>query len=214
MGLGRAGTAQEPVTHLSITPIHYESLFKHDGFAPIALMVSLHHHMRPELGTALEAHVLWRSVFNLAPMEAQDYHRLSYQGWQASYRRNTREWGITYRTLFYYLGGVGSGLYVGSSIGFRHVERSIDVENVSGTSYGTSPFRDLYNAKTWLFPVGLRAGIGAIDPRTGGFVDLYFGISYQFGSNRNLFDEPEMAEAPAIPAPITYTLGMTFMIGL
>lgn len=208
------GLAQENSSCLQIAPVHFESVFKGDGFAPVALRVAYERLMHQDMMFGVDAHILYRSIFGLAPISNDE--ALTYNGWTAGYQKNLREWGLTYRTGYYFTGDNELGICIGTSIGFRRIVREITVNdaynpNVWGT--GASPFRSTYVAEKTVFPVGLRLGLrGAY--LYGVESDLYFGVSYQLGGGKRLSTEPELVDAPLTLAPITYTMGFAWNIPL
>lgn len=205
--------AQENSAYLQIAPIHYESVFKGDGFAPVAFRVAYERLLGQDMMFALDAHVLYRSILGLAPMSGGD--ALTCNGWSAGYEKDLREWGLTYRTGYYFTGDNELGICIGTSVGFRRIVREITVHDAYNPSWaaGASPFRSTYVAEKTVFPIGLRLGLrGAY--LYGVESDLYFGVSYQIGGGKRLSTEPELVDAPLTLAPITYTMGFAWNIPL
>lgn len=212
--LTRMVNAQENSSCIQIAPVHFESVFKDDGFAPVALRVAYERLMGQDMMFGVDAHILYRSIFGLAPIDGDE--ALTYKGWTAGYQKNLREWGLTYRTGYYFTGDNELGISIGTTIGFRRIVREITVNdgyNPNVWSSGASPFRSTYVAEKTVFPVGLRLGLrGAY--LYGVESDFYFGASYQIGGGNSMSTEPELVDAPLTLAGITYTMGFAWNIPL
>ena len=208
------GIAQENSSCIQIAPIHFESVFKNDGFAPVALRVAYERLMGQDMMFGVDAHILYRSIFGLAPIDGDE--ALTYKGWTAGYQKNLREWGLTYRTGYYFTGDNELGISIGTTIGFRRIVREItvnDAYNPNVWGLGASPFRSTYVAEKTVFPVGLRLGLrGAY--LYGVESDFYVGASYQIGAGKSLSTEPELVDAPLTLVTITYTMGFAWNIPL
>lgn len=209
--------SQERRTLLHLAPLHFEKLFKYDGFAPIAFRVSIERELEEKLSIGLDAHVLWRTVTGVNGSKDQS-GLLEYAGWYAEYETDKSEWGVHYRTAYFLTGDVEAGIYLGSVIGLRMVTREIIVDEPLyswGYSHAPeSPFRERYSATRLLVPLGLRLGFRGARMWGVAPCELYFGLSYQLGGGKDMFDEPELSKAPAVASPLAYTLGLAFLIEL
>ena len=208
--------AQDAHPTLQLDFIHVEKLFRNEGAPPCAMRICYERVMGHRILYGIDLHVLYRNIFGLSPSPIED--PIQYNGWTATLQQNAREWGMNYRTGYFFTGDEDGGLYIGTNIGFRHIVREVDVTSASNYalySYTVqdSPFRPHYTEETVVFPVGLRLGIRGWEIY-GAPVEIYWGLSYQIGGGKALLPQPELVDAPTTVAPITYSAGLSFLINL
>ena len=209
---GSGARAQEKYSHVQFSVSHFEKIFKDDGFAPVALRVSYVRDLRPELASAVDIHVLWRSVLSLPPRDT-DSDQLRYAGATAYYRKNVREWGLNYRTMYFFAGDMETGVYVGMNVGVRKIRGEITITSQFPNGWQEPVFKERYEGKAVIVPIGLRTGVSGAYTY-GARTDWYFGVSYQIGAGAAIIDAPELEEAPVHFARLVYSFGFGWMIGL
>ncbi len=216
--MGWIGACAQGGSGFRLSPYHADFVVRNNGFAPGAVVMGFDHDLGDHLAVSLEATVLWRNILNSDPKEEHGLtpDGLDYEGWNASFMQDTRSWGLTYRTAYFFSGNSDGGVYLGSVIGIRHIARTIVIndQNYWGSwpqTVSDPPFKQKYTAEKKVIPVGLRFGYRSV--LDGFYLDAYFGLGYQIGGGKNLFAQPEMADAPTTLAGLTYTLGLAYGIG-
>ncbi|HEY0976635.1 MAG TPA: hypothetical protein VGE21_04125 [Flavobacteriales bacterium] len=141
-----------------------------------------------------------------------DTRSFSHQGYEASYYSKLSSWTVLYRAS-YFVSNDGSGFYVGSFLGVRHVKETLTLSHVEGPNYvyDQGPFKGLEECKGLVFPLGIRFGVrGEMD---GWYQDLYFQLGYQIGGGELSYASSFMDRNAPQLSGITYGLGYAFGVG-
>lgn len=208
--------AQNADPTLQLDFVHFEKLMKNEGLAPPAFRISYERLFDDRILYGIDVHLLYRNVFGRST--GAYCGPFTYNGWTGEGEMLTKEWGLSYRTGYFLTGDQDGGVYIGTSVGFRHVSCELEMtSSYYDPSYSyyvpDVPFKQHYSAEMNLYPVGIRVGM------RGGYVygfesDIYCGISYQIGSGNSIFSEPELIGVPTSVAPVVYSFGFAWLIHL
>ncbi len=139
------------------------------------------------------------SVVGTLPMMQERSGSFTKDGQLVSYLYERKALGVQYRSIYFLRDDV-SGAYIGTTVGFRSLQRTVRPEWVFVPSTATN----------MVFPVGLCLGVrGELD---GFYQDFFIGLGMQLGHGSDGLP-PEMADSEHALRGLTLQIGYSFGVG-
>jgi hypothetical protein len=193
-----------------------DPIYKNDGSPSAAFGFGYDHDFNDRLSMGFDFTFLGRGL--LSQTTGNGYNKpFVYGTLEANWVDRRRTFSMVYRTAYSFSDNGSFSPYIGTYVGVRMIGRDIEITDVNdpqnyGYYYGPyGPFASTYLGKTTVFPVGLRFGLrSALD---GIYYDLYGGLGYQLGGNKNLFNRPELASGAFDLKGVIWQVGFAYGVG-
>lgn len=187
---------------IQATMLHYEPL---TGRQPLNWTLGFVHDPSPRTSIALEL----VGHLNLT-FDADEIIYTNYAGYSVLYAIEKKSIGMQYRSS-YFLTGEDGGLYIGPSIGFRRVSRTVSPDAYStGFSTGQPAWSRRRTEESTLVPISLRMGYRT--ELDGWFMDLYLAIGSTVGAGNDALNAPYLEDKDKL-RPFLLQLGYAVGIG-
>jgi hypothetical protein len=184
------------------TLLHYEPL---TGRQVLNWTVGFVHDPSPRTSIALEL----VGHLNLT-FDADDIIYTNYAGYSVLYEIEKKSIGMQYRSS-YFLTGENGGLYLGPSIGFRRLSRTVSPEAYStGNSTVIPAWSRRRTEVATLVPLALRMGYRS--EMDGWFMDLYVAVGSTVGAGTDPLNAPYLEDKDKL-RPFLLQLGYAIGLG-
>jgi hypothetical protein len=178
----------------------WDKVYADDGIPSVSMGIGFSKHIAKRLAYGFELTFVVRTLSS----DDYDFATIRYKG--VTTRQGTTRSGLSfvYNTAYFLTDPNHFAPYIGTTLGLFKVAREMRVEE----PYEPDPdlWKRRYEESATLFPIGLRFGLRS--PMNGAYVDLYGGVGYLIGGDKDLFEQPELAGAGGHIDKLTWSISI------